>query len=77
MVHVMHVYCMLFEVFKNLISFSEDNMPGHALNIFIENAIKREKRGSNFKVTPKLCSFLYNAMETTGVHQGMIVMHSV
>ena len=44
MVHVMHVYFMLFEVLKNLTSsFSEDIMPGHALNIFIENAIKREK----------------------------------
>ena len=29
-----------------------------------------------FKVAPKLCIFLYNAMETTGVHQGMIIMHS-
>ena len=27
-------------------------------------------------VAPKLCIFLYNAMETTGVHQGMIIMHS-
>ena len=28
-------------VFKNLkLSFSEDNMPGHALDIFIENATK-------------------------------------
>ena len=30
---------MFFAVFKNLkSSFSEDNMPGHALDIFIENA---------------------------------------
>ena len=39
MVHVMHVYFMFFAVFKNLVSsFSEDNMPEHALDIFIENA---------------------------------------
>ena len=38
--------------------------------------IKREKRGSNLKIAPKLCIFLYNAIETTGVHQGMIIMHS-
>ena len=38
--------------------------------------IKREKWGSNFKVAPKLCIFLYNAMETTGVRQGMIIKHS-
>ena len=25
---------------------------------------------------PKLCIFLYNAMETTGVRQGMGIMHS-
>ena len=30
--------------------------------------IKREKWGSNFKVAPKLCVFLYNAMESTWVH---------
>ena len=41
MVHVMHTHFMLFAVFKNLkSSFSEDNMPGHALDIFIENATK-------------------------------------
>ena len=38
--------------------------------------IKREKWESNFKVAPKLCIFLYNAMETTGVRKGMIKMHS-
>ena len=39
MVHVMHVRFMFFAVFKNLkSSFSEDNMAGHALDIFIENA---------------------------------------
>ena len=27
-------------------------------------------------VPPKLCIFLYNAMETTGVRQGMIIMYS-
>ena len=41
MVHVMHVYFMFLAVFKNLkLSFSEDNMTGHALGIFIENATK-------------------------------------
>ena len=37
MVHVHYV----FAVFKNLkSSFSEDNMPEHALDVFIENATK-------------------------------------
>ena len=41
MVHVMHVQFMFFAGFKNLkSSFSEDNMSGHALDIFIENANK-------------------------------------
>ena len=41
MVHVMHVHFMFFAVFKNLkSSFSEDYMPEHALDIFIENATK-------------------------------------
>ena len=41
MVHVMHGHFMFFAVFKNLkASFSEDNMSGHALDIFIENATK-------------------------------------
>ena len=38
---VMHVHFMFFAVFKNLkSSFSEDNMPEHVLDIFIENATK-------------------------------------
>ena len=41
MVQVMHAHFMFFAVFKNLKSpFLEDNMPGHALDIFIENATK-------------------------------------
>ena len=41
MVHVMHVHCMFFAVLKNLkSSFSEDNVPEHALDIFNENATK-------------------------------------
>ena len=41
MVHMMHVQFMFFAVFKKLkSSFLEDNMPGHAQNIFIENATK-------------------------------------
>ena len=44
MVHVKHVHFMFFAAFKNLkSSFSEDNMPGHALDIFIENATKMVK----------------------------------
>ena len=44
MVHVMHVHFMFFAVFKDLnSSFSEDNIPGHALDIFIENATKMVK----------------------------------
>ena len=41
MVHVIHVHFMFFAVVRNLkSSFTEDNMPGHALDIFIENATK-------------------------------------
>ena len=41
MVHVMLVHFMFFAVFENLkSSFSEDNMLGHSLDIFIENATK-------------------------------------
>ena len=39
MVHVMPVHFMFSQFFKNLkSSFSDDNMPEHLLNIFIENA---------------------------------------
>ena len=57
--HVMHVHFMFFAVLKNLkSSFSEDNVPEHALDIFIENATKMvwviplnaKKWRSNFKV---------------------------
>ena len=59
-------------------------MPGHALDLFNENRhqtgsnypTKHKKWGSNFKVAKKLCIFLYNAMETTGVRQEMGIMHS-
>ena len=41
MVRVMHVHFMFFAVLKNLkSSFSEDNVPGHTLDIFIEKATK-------------------------------------
>ena len=41
MVQVMHMHFMFFAVFKDLkSSFSEDNMPDYALDIFIENATK-------------------------------------
>ena len=38
--------------------------------------LNEKKWRSNFKVAQKLCIFLYNAMETTGVRQGMNIMHS-
>ena len=39
MVHVMHMLFKFFAVFKNSkSSFSEDNMPVHALDVFIEKA---------------------------------------
>ena len=41
---MVHVLFMIFAISKNLkSSFSEDNMPGHGLDIFIENAIKMVK----------------------------------
>ena len=41
MVHVIHVHFMFFADLKNLkSSFSEENVPEHALDIFIKNATK-------------------------------------
>ena len=41
MVHGTHMLFMFFTVLNNLkSSFSEDNMPDHALDIFVENATK-------------------------------------
>ena len=42
MVQEMHMLLFMFlQVFKNLkSSFSEDNMPVHVLDVFIENATK-------------------------------------
>ena len=41
MVHVVHVHFMFFVVLRKLkSSFSEDNVPEHALDTFIENATK-------------------------------------
>ena len=38
-VHMMHMLFLFFVVFKSLkSSFSEDKMPVHALDVFIENA---------------------------------------
>ena len=79
--------CILcfFAALNNLkSSFSEDKQPEHALDIFIENANKMvwfislntKKWRSNIKVAPKLCIFLYNAMETIGIRQGMNIMLS-
>ena len=43
MVHMMHMPFMFLAVFKNLkSSFSDDNMPVHALDVFIENATKKD-----------------------------------
>ena len=44
MVRVIYMLFMgFFSVFKNLkSSFSEDNMPVHALDVFIENATKMD-----------------------------------
>ena len=48
MVHAMRVHFMFFAVFKNLTSsFSEDNMPGHALDTFIKNSNKMVYRLSH------------------------------
>ena len=39
--HMMHMLFLFFVVFKNLkSSFSEDNMPVHALDVFIEHPTK-------------------------------------
>ena len=35
---MVHMLLLFFVVFKNLKSFSEGNMPVHALDVFIENA---------------------------------------
>ena len=54
----------------------------HALDVFNENAtkmvwlIKQKKWGPTVKVAPKLCIFLYNTMQITGIRQVMGVMHS-
>ena len=41
MVHVLLVHFMFSAVLKNLkSSFSEDNVPEHVLDIFVENATK-------------------------------------
>ena len=41
MVRLMHMLFQFFVVFKNLkSSFSESNMPAHAIDIFIRNATK-------------------------------------
>ena len=85
MVHVMHVHFLFLAVLKILkSSFSEDNVPEYAQKIFTENATKMvwviplnaEKWRSNFKVAPNFYIFLYSAMETLGIRQGMSIMHS-
>ena len=58
MLHVIHVLFVVFTVFENLkASFSQENMPVYALDVFFENAtknvltfpFKRKKRGSAFR----------------------------
>ena len=54
LVHVMHVHFMFLAVLKNVKSlFSEDNMPKHALDIFIENAKKWFNSHQFFFATPE------------------------
>ena len=49
MVHMMHILFMFFRSFKNLkSSFSEDNMPKNALEIFIENTPPKWFRFSHY-----------------------------
>ena len=83
--HVMHVHFMFFAVLKNLkSSFLEDNVPEHALDIFIENATKMVwviplnlKNGDQtLRQHQNSAFFLYNAMKTIGVRQGMSIMYS-
>ena len=65
MARLMQVQFMFFAVLKNLkSSFSDDNVPERALDIFIENATKM------------VCIFLCNVMITKGVRQGTSKMHS-
>ena len=40
MVHLIHMHFMFFTVLKNLKSFSEENMPEHALDIFLYKAMQ-------------------------------------
>ena len=41
MVHVIHMLFIFFAICKNMKSlFSEDNIPVHALDVFIENPTK-------------------------------------
>ena len=58
-------------------------MPVHALDVFIESATKMvwiipftQKMIINLIVAPKICIFLYSAMETTVVRLGIGIMHS-
>ena len=63
--HVIHAHSMVFAVFKKLkSSFSEDNMPEHALDICIENATKMVKVIS-----------LNAKNEDRTLRLGMIIMH--
>ena len=70
------------QIFKRLqlLSFSTDleetGIKIHGLlRSFIENIVI-VKVAVPLKVAPKLCIFLYNAMETTGVRQGIGRMHT-
>ena len=39
-------------------------------------ALKKKIYSKAFQVAPKQCIFLYNTMKTTGIRQGMGIMHS-
>ena len=73
---------MIFAVYKNLkSSFLEDNMLVHFIKekrnqTGFDHPIKHNKWVSNLRVAPTFCIFLYNAMETLGVRQGISIMHS-
>ena len=69
--HVIHVHFMFFAVFKNnhlKSSFSEDNMPVHARDVFLEKVTKMVRIiplkicESKFKVAPKLCIYSRQGM---------------
>ena len=85
MVHVMHVLFVPFSVFENLIvSFLYDNMTVQALKVFEENATKliwnfplnSTNEDQPLRWYQNFAFFLYNTILTTGIRQGMGILHS-